>query len=181
MSAPTNTMKPATQQATGKGRQDGETAPARTGEEAITKSGTDRYADLAAVQEDATEQAEQLTAVEVLAEARGGSPSGHDRGEQLRLSAREELLAELRSQEQSQAREQLAQAARSGEEAVAGLAEGIAVIIRSMVPAALLRPENLIETTYALADQGLRVSRSLALTMAGSARTSTVQGHGRTT
>ena len=39
-------------------------------------------------------------------------------------------------------------------------------MVRSMVPATLLRPEDLIETSYALADQGLRVTRRLALTVA---------------
>ncbi len=170
MTAPANSTKPATQQTAGRGRRDGEATPAGTGQGAVTDSGTDRFVDLADMQEDTAEQAHQLTAVEVLTEARDSSPIGHERADQLRLSAREELLAELRSQEQEQARKQLAQATRSGEEAVAGLVRGIAVIVRSMVPAALLRPEDLIESSYALADQALRVTRSLALTVAGSAR-----------
>ena len=174
MTAPANSTRPATQQTAGKGRRDGETTSARTSQEAVTESGTDRFAELAEMQEDTAEKAQQLTAVEVLTEARDRSLVGQEGADQLRLSAREELLAELRSQEQKQARQQLAQATRSGEEAVAGLVEGIAVIVRSMVPAALLRPEDLIETSYALADQGLRVTRRLALTVTGSARSLTI-------
>lgn len=40
----------------------------------------------------------------------------------------------------------------------------------SVVPAALVRPEDLIEATFSLADQGLRLGRSFALTVAASAR-----------
>ena len=174
MTAPANSTKPATQQTGGKGRRDGETASSGTSQSGHPDSPTDRFAELAEMQEDAAGQAKELTAVDVLTEARGGGPAGHERADQLRLSAREELLAELRSQEQEQAREQLAQATRSGEDAVAGLVQGITVILRSMVPAALLRPEELIETSYALADQGLRVTRRLALTVVGSARSLTV-------
>ena len=51
------------------------------------------------MREDAAEQAQRLTAAEVLTEARDRSPIGQGRAEHLRQSAREELLAELRSQE----------------------------------------------------------------------------------
>ena len=180
MTAPANSTKPATQQNGGKGRRDSETDAGSAPQEADTASRTDRFADLVEAQEDAIEQAQQLVAVEVLTDARNRSPIGQERADQLRLSAREELLAELRSQEQEQARRQLAQATRSGEDAVAGLVEGIAVFVRGMVPAALLRPEDLIESGYALADQGLRVTRRLALTVAGSARSLTAGERGRT-
>ncbi len=174
MTAATNSTKPATQQTAGKGRRDDETTSASTSRGGVPDSGTDRLAELAEKQDDAAEQAQQLTAAEVLTEARDNGRPGQERADQLRLSAREDLLAELRRQEQEHAREQLAQATRSAEEAVAGLVEGIAGIVRSLVPAALLRPEDLIESSYALADQGLRVTRRLALTVAGSARSLTV-------
>ena len=62
----------------------------------------------------------------------------------------------------------MAEATRSGEDAVAGMVQGITTIVRSIVPAALVRPQDVIEATYALADQGLRVGRRLALTVTSS-------------
>jgi hypothetical protein len=53
---------------------------------------------------------------------------------------------------------------------VTGLVEGITTIVRSLLPAALVRPEDVIEATFTLADQGLRVGRELALTVTTSAR-----------
>ncbi|WP_347059524.1 hypothetical protein ABC795_03560 [Blastococcus sp. HT6-30] len=118
--------------------------------------------------EEAEDRARELLAAQVLQEARNGS---HDeRARQLVLAVRRDLLVELRAQEQDQARRQLAAAADSSEDAVAGLVRGVATIVRSLVPAALVRPEEVIETTYALADQGLRVTRRLALTLTSSVR-----------
>lgn len=169
MTAPPNT-KPANQQPTGKNRREAEQTSAPGDQPAQAESATDRLDQLAHEQQDAAEQAREIAAIEVLTDERDRRPVGRERAEQLRLSARHELLAELRSQEQDQARRHLQRATLNGEEAVAGLVEGIAVILRSMVPPALLRPEDFIETSYALADQGLRVTRRLALTVAGSAR-----------
>ncbi|MDP9429646.1 MAG: hypothetical protein M3Q47_12555 [Actinomycetota bacterium] len=89
----------------------------------------------------------------------------------LLTSTRADLLAELRQQEQ--ARRQLAEATRGSEEAVAGVVQGITTIVRSIVPAALVRPEDVIEATYALADHGLRVGRRLALTLTSNVRSLT--------
>jgi uncharacterized membrane protein len=77
---------------------------------------------------------------------------------------------ELRAQEQEQARRQLTAAADSSEEAVVGIVQGVTTIVRSLVPAVVVRPEEVIETTYALADQSLRVVRRLALVVTGSVR-----------
>jgi hypothetical protein len=173
MTAPANTTKPATQEPTGKNRRETEQASATGGQPAQAESATDRLDQLAQDQQDAAEQAREVTAIEGVTDERNGRPVGRERAEQLRLSARHELLTELRSQEQDQARRQLERATLNGEEAVAGLVEGIAVIVRSMVPPALLRPEDFIETSYVLADQGLRVTRRLALAVAGSARSLT--------
>lgn len=106
----------------------------------------------------------------MLRTARDGHGSDDERTHRLVVAARRDLLEELRAQEQEQARRQLAAAADSGEDAVTGLVQGVASIVRSLVPAVLVRPEEVIETTYALADQGLRVSRRLALTVTGSVR-----------
>ena len=100
-------------------------------------------------------------------------PNGRDeqqRVDQLLASVRADLLAELHGQEQERARHELAEATRSSEDAVAGVVRGVTTVVRSVVPAALIRPEDLIEATFALADQGLRVGRRLALTMASNVR-----------
>ena len=118
--------------------------------------------------DEAEDRARELLAAQVLQESRNGS---HDeRARQLVLAVRRDLLVELREQEQAQARRQLAAAADSSEDAVAGIVQGVTTIVRSLVPAALVRPEEVIETTYALADQSLRVARRLALTLTESVR-----------
>ncbi len=128
--------------------------------------------ELSRTRDEAEDRARELLAAQVLQESRNGS---HDeRARQLVLAVRRDLLAELREQEQQQARQQLAAAADSSEDAVAGLVQGVTTIVRSFVPAVLVRPETVIETSYALADQGLRVTRRLALTVAGSARSLTI-------
>jgi hypothetical protein len=84
--------------------------------------------------------------------------------------ARSELQERLSREQQERARRQLADAARNSEDAVAAVVHSVTTILRSIVPAALVRPEDLIEATYALADQGLRAGRRFALTVSGSAR-----------
>jgi hypothetical protein len=124
--------------------------------------------ELSRTRDEAEDRARELLAAEVLQAARNGS---HDeRARQLVLAVRRDLLTELRSQEQDQARRQLAAAADSSEDAVTGIVQGVTTIVRSLVPAVLVRPEEVIETTYALADQSLRVVRRLALTVTGSVR-----------
>jgi hypothetical protein len=92
------------------------------------------------------------------------------RADHLTFDAHRDLLTELRAQEQEQARRQLSAAAESSEDAVAGLVRGVVTIVRGVLPTALTRPEEVIETTYALADQGLRVMRRLALAVTGGVR-----------
>ncbi|MGY1720074.1 hypothetical protein ACI8AG_13620 [Blastococcus sp. SYSU DS0552] len=133
-----------------------------------TEPTTPELDELARTREEAEDRARELLAAQVLQEARNGS---HDeRARQLVLAVRRDLLVELREQEQEQARRQLAAAADSSEDAVVGLVQGVTTIVRSFVPAVLVRPEEVIETTYALADQGLRVTRRLALTLTESVR-----------
>jgi hypothetical protein len=124
--------------------------------------------ELSRTRDDAEDRARELLAAEVLQAARNGS---HDeRARQLVLAVRRDLLTELRSQEQEQARRQLAAAADSSEDAVTGIVQGVTTIVRSLIPAVLVRPEEVIETTFALADQSLRVVRRLALGVTGSVR-----------
>ncbi|MCA0144446.1 hypothetical protein [Blastococcus sp. LR1] len=124
--------------------------------------------ELARTRDEAEDRARELLAAQVLQESRNGS---HDeRARQLVLAVRRDLLVELREQEQEQARRQLSAAADSSEDAVAGLVQGVATIVRSLVPAVLVRPEEVIETTYALADQSLRVTRRFALVVTQSMR-----------
>ncbi|MFW3171289.1 hypothetical protein [Geodermatophilus sp. CPCC 206100] len=125
--------------------------------------------DLATSQEEVTRRARELVAWDLVASATTGG-ADDERGRRLLTAARADLLAELRSQEQERARRQLAQATRSSEDAVAGLVQGITTIVRSVVPAVLVRPEDVIEATFALADQGLRVGRRLALTVTSGVR-----------
>ena len=128
----------------------------------------DEMEELARTRDEAEDRARELLAAQVLQESRNGS---HDeRARQLVLAVRRDLLVELREQEQEQARRQLAAAADSSEDAVAGLVQGVTTIVRSLVPAVLVRPEEVIETTYALADQSLRVTRRLALVLTQSMR-----------
>ena len=130
--------------------------------------GPDEMEELARTRDEAEDRARELLAAQVLQESRNGS---HDeRARQLVLAVRRDLLVELREQEQEQARRQLASAADSSEDAVAGLVQGVTTIVRSLVPAVLVRPEEVIETTYALADQSLRVTRRLALVLTQSMR-----------
>lgn len=171
MTAPANASKPVSQATNAKGRREGESGGGQgTDGEAMTEG----FAEVAEARDDAAEHARVLAATDALARARDGGPVDEERAGRLRLSARQELLTELRSQEQQQAREQLARATRQGEEAVEGVIEGVAVVVRNVVPAALLRPEDVIEITYALADQGLRLTRRLALTVVRSLRSLTV-------
>lgn len=148
-----------------------DTAAAKRTEDAATQpatGGTDEMEELARTRDEAEDRARELLAAQVLQESRNGS---HDeRARQLVLAVRRDLLVELREQEQEQARRQLASAADSSEDAVAGLVQGVTTIVRSFVPAVLVRPEEVIETTYALADQSLRVTRRLALVLTQSVR-----------
>jgi hypothetical protein len=124
--------------------------------------------DLARAQDDLTQEVRQHVARQLV---ENGSHSDDDaRVGRMLTAARSELLAQLLGQQQEQARGQLAEATRNSEDAVAGVVRSVTTIVRSIVPAAVTRPEDLIEATYSLADQGLRVGRRLALTVSGSAR-----------
>lgn len=126
------------------------------------------FADLARAQEDLTQEVRLHAARQLVeTESDGGDEA---RVEKMLTDARSELQEQLLQQQQERARRQLADAARNSEDAVAGVVHSVTTILRSVVPAALVRPEDLIEATYSLADQGLRVGRRLALTVSGSAR-----------
>jgi len=166
MTTPSATNPKATDTAAAKRTADTDT-DTDTDPQAAT-GGPDEMAELARTRDEAEDRARELLAAQVLQESRNGS---HDeRARQLVLAVRRDLLVELREQEQEQARRQLASAADSSEDAVAGLVQGVTTIVRSLVPAVLVRPEEVIETTYALADQSLRVTRRLALVLTQSMR-----------
>jgi hypothetical protein len=166
MTGPSSTTTPtspdpsATDQATSSSRSESEEASADDRSE---------IADLAKTQDDVVQRARRLAPGEFIA----ASSNGHQddqRVERLLDSARAGLLAELRDQGQEQARRQLEHAARSSEDAVAGVVQGVTTLVRSIVPAALVRPEDVIEASFALADQGLRVGRRLALAVTSGVR-----------
>jgi hypothetical protein len=126
--------------------------------------------DLVRTQDDVTSQARRIVAGRVVAQA-GDSPAAEGvRTDRLVAATRADLLAELRGQEQEEARRQLAEAGRNGEDAAAAVVRGATAIVRSVVPAALVRPEDLIEAAYGLADQALRVTRRLALSVTAGLR-----------
>jgi hypothetical protein len=153
---------------TGRKRAEDDAPDASTTALPVATDSADELEELSRMRDEAEDRARELLAAEVLNTARNGS---HDeRARQLVLAVRRDLLTELRAQEQEQARRQLAAAADSSEDAVAGVVQGVTTIVRSMVPAVLVRPEEVIETTFALADQGLRVARRLALVVTGSVR-----------
>lgn len=168
MTGPTRTTKPASQEPEAADRTDRDARPEQASEEPDGE-----IQELARTQDDVALRARRLVAGELTAAPVNGHAEDR-KVERLRESARADLLAELREQEQEQARRQLANAARSGEDAVVGVVQGITTIVRSIVPPVLMRPEDVIEATFALADQGLRVGRRLALTVASSARSLTL-------
>ncbi|MPQ99525.1 hypothetical protein GB931_16705 [Modestobacter sp. I12A-02628] len=127
--------------------------------------------ELARAQEELTLEIRGLVARQVLEHT--GTDDERERAGRLVTLARADLLGQLREQEQEQARRQLDQATRSTEDAVDGVVRSVTTVVRSLVPAALVRPEDLIEAAYTVADQGLRVSRRLALSVTGSVRSLT--------
>ncbi|TFV77412.1 hypothetical protein E4P39_05365 [Blastococcus sp. CT_GayMR19] len=124
--------------------------------------------ELARAQEELTHEIRQLVARQALDSAT--DDDRRERAGSLVTVARADLLEQLREQEQEQARRQLERATRSGEEAVAGVVRSVTMVVRTLVPTALVRPEDLIEAAYSVADQGLRVSRRLALGVSSGVR-----------
>ncbi|MCZ2816132.1 hypothetical protein [Modestobacter sp. VKM Ac-2984] len=165
MTGPTNTTK---QAAAAKNQPAAPDTDERTAPELLTGSDGEVH-ELARTQEEVAQRARQLVAGELVRSASGGTEERRQ-ADRVLEQARAGLLAELRDQEQERARQQLQEAARSGEDAVAGVVQSITTIVRGIVPAALVRPEDVIEATFALADQGLRMSRRLALTTTSSVR-----------
>jgi hypothetical protein len=168
MTGPTNSTKTTAQGRTADQQSDSSTKRDERQEAGPSSSGELR--ELVRTQDDVAQRARELVTGDLVA----SGPNGDDerqRIERLLEQARSGLLVELREQEQERARQQLQDAARSSEDAVAGVVQSVTTIVRSIVPAALVRPNELIEATFVLADQGLRVGRRLALTVAGGVRT----------
>ena len=127
--------------------------------------------ELARAQDELTHEIRHLVARQVLDPAT--DDDSRERAGSLVTAARADLLEQLREQEQEQARRSLARASQSGEEAVAGVVRSVTTVVRTLVPTALVRPEDLIEAAYTVADQGLRVSRRLALSVSSGVRSLT--------
>jgi hypothetical protein len=127
-----------------------------------------RLDDLARAQDDLRQEVRQVAARELVRQEADGDDEA--RAASMLTAARSELLQQLLAEQQERARRQLDDAARNGEDAVAGVVRSVTTVVRSILPAALVRPEDLIEATYSLADQGLRVGRRVALTVSTSAR-----------
>lgn len=173
MTAPTKT-KPMSPDPSGTDQPDraAPSAATKSDEPTPTVSGGE-LEELARKQADVTERARRVAAVELVTSPVNGHRDDQP-VERLLDEARAGLVAQLREREQERARRQLAAAARGSEDAVEGVVQGLTTIVRSIVPAALVRPEELIEATFALVDQGLRVSRRLVLTVASGVRSLSV-------
>ena len=127
--------------------------------------------ELARAQEELTHEIRSMVARQVLDSATDDDQ--RERAGSLVTVARADLLEQLREQEQDQARRQLERATQSSEEAVAGVVRSVTMVVRTFVPTALVRPEDLIEAAYSVADQGLRVGRRLALSVSSGVRSLT--------
>ena len=169
MTGPTSTTKPTSKEQSAKDQPDDQSPDTREQVTPVQEVRDGEVGELARTQDDVAQRARRLVAGELATSGLNGDDE-HGRVDRLLEQARASMLAELRDQEQDRARRQLHEAARSGEDAVAGVVQSISTVVRSIVPAALVRPEDVIEATFALADQGLRVGRRLALTLSGSVR-----------
>ncbi len=103
-----------------------DTSTQETGQPAVSEN---ELTELAETQEDVAQRVRQLVAADLATHARDGE-TDDEHVDRLLTSARADLLADLRQQEQEQARRQLAEATRGGEEAVAGVVQGITTIVR---------------------------------------------------
>jgi hypothetical protein len=162
----TDSTKPASTSASPAAEGNGERPPA--GGQTGTPGSEATLEQLASAQEDLTHDIRRLVAREAL--DAGTAADDDDRAGRLVTEARGQLLTQLQEQQQERARRQLTAAAQSGEEAADGLVRGVTTIVRTMVPTALVRPEDLIDAAYTVADQGLRISRRLALSVSSSVR-----------
>lgn len=150
-------------------------SPEQNGDRPAENSAADSRAtldELARAQEELTQEIRGLVARQALDHA-ASDRDDRERAGRLVTLARADLLDQLREQEQEQARRQLAQATRSSEDAVDGVVRSVTTVVRALVPAALVRPEDLIEAAYTVADQGLRVSRRFALSVTSGVRSLT--------
>lgn len=168
MTSAAKTTESATQPTAAKNRREDDAARTEQGNGTSPAPPQARLEELALAQDDLTRQVREIAARRLLDDEPSGD--GGARADRMIAGSRTELLQELLREQQEQARRQLADAARSGEDAVAGVVQSITTIVRGILPAALVRPEDLIEATYSLADQGLRVGRRMALTVTASAR-----------
>lgn len=175
MSAPAKPTESNTQPTTARGRRDADqsaadrsTAADGSADQRRDERPDGQLEELVRAREDLTAELRELVARRALEDAEG--PSDHEAADRLVLRARAELLEQLRHQEQEQARRQLAAATRSSEDAVAGVVQSVSTLVRSVVPTVLVRPEDFIEASFALAEQSLRVGRRIALAVTENAR-----------
>ena len=132
MTEPNSTTKPASQdRAPEAGADQGDAA--RTPEvRDLPTSSEGELTELARTRDDAARRARQLVAGEVATRVPDGEEADQ-RAHRLLAAVRADLLAELRQQEQEQARRQLAEATRSSEDAVAGIVQGVATIVSALL------------------------------------------------
>jgi|tagenome__1003787_1003787.scaffolds.fasta_scaffold20979050_1 hypothetical protein len=165
-----STKSPASTSDSPAAEKNGDRPPA--GVDAASSSSAATLDQLAAAHEDLIHEIRQLVARQALAVDTAAADDGN-RARRLVTVARSQLLAQLQEQQHEGARQQLAAATRSGEEAADGVVRSVTTIVGTIVPVALVRPENLIDAAYTLADQGLRIGRQLALSVSSSVRSLT--------
>ncbi len=127
-----------------------------------------RAAELASAQRQAQELVLEQ-AVQLLRDELSEPPNGAG-GQQLLLTARQRLMAQLQDLDQERSRAQLVAASRGGEEAAACAVHAVVRLLRGALPAAVTRPDEVIDTAFDLAEQGLQVSRRVALEVISAAR-----------
>lgn len=91
-------------------------------------------------------------------------------------AARTQLLGQIERAQQDQARRRMQLAAAQGEEAVSSAVQGAVTLVRSVVPTVLLRPDETIDMTFDLANQGLLLLRRLSHEVFGAVRTTLAPG-----
>ncbi|MCV2489269.1 hypothetical protein OF117_07815 [Geodermatophilus sp. YIM 151500] len=135
------------------------------GADAAARNAAARLDELVRAHGELTHEIRQLVARQAVDRAADGDDG--ERAGPMVTVARADLLA-LREQEQ--ARHQLDRATRSGADAVDGVVRSVTTVVRALIPASLVRPEDLVEAAWTVADHGLRVGRRLALGVSSSVR-----------
>ena len=120
MTGPKSTNEPTTKDPAAKDQRDRAPEDQEAASQLPVAASDSEIHELARTQDDVAQRARRLVAGELVQYEQNGH-DGQQRVDQLLDSVRADLLVELRGQEQERARHELAEAARSSEDAVAGV------------------------------------------------------------